>query len=309
MKNLVTGGAGFLGSHLCEQLLAQGEHVVCIDNLSTGRLKNMQHLLSNRNFKFIEQNILDPIDLRIDRIYNLASPASPVAYQADPIGTLKTNAIGAMNLLDLAVKEGARILQASTSEVYGDPELNPQPESYWGHVNPIGIRSCYDEGKRAAETLFFDYHRVHAVEIKVVRIFNTYGPRMSPTDGRVISNLLVQAIKGLPLTVYGDGRQTRSFCYVDDLVSGIILAMQSPSGFLGPVNLGNPEQFTILELIEMVAVCCGTDVEVCFKELPQDDPKVRCPDISIAQEALGWHPEVTLKEGLDRTRVYFEAIL
>ena len=309
MRNLVTGGAGFLGSHLCDQLLARGDHVTCVDNLSTGDVKNIDHLFGNSDFEFIEHDIRQPMDIKVDRIYNLASPASPPAYQADPIGTLKTNVIGALNMLELALANGARILQASTSEVYGDPEVSPQSEEYWGHVNPIGIRSCYDEGKRAAETLFFDYARVRGVEIKVVRIFNTYGPRMSPTDGRVISNFLTQSINGYPLTIYGNGSQTRSFCYVDDLISGIVLAMDSPKEFVGPVNLGNSDEFTIIQLVDMIRSHFGTKLDLCFLDLPGDDPKRRCPDLSVAEKALGWKAKVQLIDGIARTAQYFESIL
>lgn len=309
MRDLVTGGAGFLGSHLCDQLLERGDHVTCVDNLSTGNIENIDHLIGNSDFEFIEHDITQPIDIKVDRIYNLASPASPLAYQADPIGTLKTNVIGALNMLELAVTTGARILQASTSEVYGDPEVSPQPEEYWGHVNPIGIRSCYDEGKRAAEALFFDYARVRGVEIKVVRIFNTYGPRMSPTDGRVISNFLTQSIKGRPLTIYGTGNQTRSFCYVDDLISGIVLAMDSRKEFVGPVNLGNSEEFTIIQLVNVIRSHFGTKLDVCFLNLPRDDPRIRCPDLSLAEKALGWKAKVQLKDGIAKTAQYFESIL
>lgn len=305
----MTGGAGFLGSHLCERLLSRGEDVICLDNLSTGYLNNIEHLFSNDGFEFIEHDVTEPLDMRVDRIYNLASPASPVAYQADPIGTLKTNVVGALNVLELAVANGARILQASTSEVYGDPEVNPQHEEYWGNVNPVGIRSCYDEGKRAAETLFFDYERVYGLEIKVVRIFNTYGPRMSPTDGRVISNFVTQGIRGIPLTVYGSGNQTRSFCYVDDLICGIVLAMDSPSEFTGPVNLGNSQEFTILELLELIRSHFGDNIPVSYLDLPQDDPKMRRPDISIAEKTFGWSARVELKDGLARTIEYFQNIL
>lgn len=309
LKNLVTGGAGFLGSHLCERLLSRGEYVTCLDNLSTGNLNNIEHLFSHDRFEFIEHDVTEPLDMRVDRIYNLASPASPVAYQADPIGTLKTNVVGALNVLELAVANCARILQASTSEVYGDPEVNPQSEEYWGNVNPIGIRSCYDEGKRAAETLFFDYKRVYGLEIKVVRIFNTYGPRMSSTDGRVISNFVTQGIRGIPLTIYGSGNQTRSFCYVDDLVSGIVLAMDSPPEFAGPVNLGNSQEFTILEVLELIRSHIGDNLRVRYLDLPQDDPKMRCPDLSVAEKTFGWSAEVELKDGLARTVEYFKNIL
>lgn len=306
MKSLVAGGAGFLGSHLCDQLLLRGEEVICLDDLSTGRFGNISHLISHDSFEFIEHDVRLPIDLKVDRIYNLASPASPFAYQADPVGTLKTNVLGSMNLLELALEYGARILQASTSEVYGDPLINPQVETYWGNVNPVGVRSCYDEGKRASETLFFDYSRSFGVEIKVVRIFNTYGPRMAPDDGRVMSNFITQALDGLPLTVYGSGLQTRSFCYVDDMIGGMLLAMDSPGDFRGPVNLGNPEECTILELIEVLEAHFARSFSVDFMRLPKDDPQVRRPDISLAKEVLAWEPVVTLREGVTRTVAHFE---
>lgn len=303
--NLVTGGAGFLGSHLCERLIDRGEHVICVDNLSTGSLKNIEHLRSSERFAFVEHDITIPLDMAVDRIYNLACPASPIAYQSDPIATMKTNVMGSMNMLELAVACGATLLQASTSEVYGDPEVTPQSESYWGNVNPIGPRSCYDEGKRAAETLCTDFRHQYGIDIKIVRIFNTYGPRMSPADGRVISNLIVQAMKGLCLTVYGSGRQTRSFCYVDDLIKGIILTMDSSPDFAGPINLGNPEERTILEVVELLKVLFDKNLEVDYCGLPLDDPKMRCPDITLAQTLLGWSPEVSLEEGLRRTINHF----
>jgi UDP-glucuronate decarboxylase len=307
---LVTGGAGFLGSHLCDRLLAQGHHVICLDSFLTGGRDNLLHLKNERNFSLIEQDVIEPLSLEhVDEIYNLACPASPVHYQHDPIHTMKTSVIGAMNVLELARKTGARIFQASTSEVYGDPLIHPQTEAYLGNVNTIGPRACYDEGKRAAETLFFDYHRRYGVEIKVVRIFNTYGPRMAANDGRVVSNFIVQALRGEDLTIYGDGSQTRSFCYVDDLVEGFIRLMGSEAGVLGPVNLGNPGEFTMLELATQVLRLTGSSSKLSFQELPQDDPKQRRPDITRARDALGWKPTVELGVGLERTIAYFRSKL
>lgn len=304
MRILVTGGAGFLGSHLCERLLDQGHDVVCLDNLFTGSKNNIRHLLSNPYFEFVRHDVVEPIMLEVDRIYNMACPASPIHYQYNAIKTMKTSVVGAINCLGLAKRTRARILQASTSEVYGDPKVHPQPESYWGHVNPIGIRSCYDEGKRAAETLFFDYHRQNKVDIRIVRIFNTYGPRMHPNDGRVVSNFIVQALRGEPITVYGDGSQTRSFCYVDDLVEGILRLMEQ-TGTVGPVNVGNPNEFTIRELAEKVVKKIGGKSTIVYKPLPQDDPMQRKPDITAAKKYLDWEPKVMLDEGLERTIAFF----
>ncbi len=306
---LVTGGAGFLGSHLIDRLLAQGHEVICVDNLFTGTKRNIAHLHGHPRFEFLRHDITFPLYVEVDEIWNLACPASPIHYQHDPVQTTKTSVHGAINMLGLAKRLRARIFQASTSEVYGDPHVHPQPESYWGNVNPIGMRSCYDEGKRCAETLFFDYHRQHALEIKVVRIFNTYGPRMHPHDGRVVSNFVVQALKGEPLTIYGDGRQTRSFCYVDDLIEGFVRFMASPPDFPGPVNLGNPGEFTIRELAERVLAITGSRSKLEFRPLPADDPAQRRPDIRLAQEKLGWQPSVALDEGLARTIAYFDALL
>lgn len=304
---LVTGGAGFLGSHLSDRLLAQGHHVICLDSFLTGGRDNLQHLAGERNFSLIEQDVIHPLALEhVDEIYNLACPASPVHYQHDPIHTMQTSVIGAMNVLELARRTGARIFQASTSEVYGDPHVHPQTEAYLGNVNTIGPRACYDEGKRAAETLFFDYHRRYGVEIKVVRIFNTYGPRMAANDGRVVSNFIVQALRGEDLTIYGDGSQTRSFCYVDDLVEGFIRLMGSEAGVLGPINLGNPGEFTMLELATHVLRLTGSTSKLSFQDLPQDDPKQRRPDISRARELLGWAPTVDLETGLEQTIDYFK---
>ncbi|MBR2534192.1 MAG: SDR family oxidoreductase [Erysipelotrichaceae bacterium] len=302
---LVTGGAGFIGSHLCERLLNDGCDVICMDNLFTGQKDNIRHLLDNPYFEFIRKDILEDIYVECDQIYNLACPASPIHYQYDPIKTIKTSFIGALHTLGLAKRCHARILQASTSEVYGDPEVHPQPESYWGHVNPNGIRSCYDEGKRAAETLFFDYHRQHGVDIKVVRIFNTYGPNMRGDDGRVVSNFIVQALKGEDITIYGDGSQTRSFCYVDDLVEALIRMMNSRDGFTGPVNLGNPGEFTMLQLAEKVIEHTGSKSKIVYLPLPQDDPTQRKPVIDLAKKELGWEPTVPLDEGLKKTIDYF----
>lgn len=308
MVNLVTGGAGFLGSHLCDRLLECGQEVICLDNFFTGRRSNVVHLLDNPKFELIRHDVVDPFKLEVDRIYNLACPASPVHYQYNPIKTAKTSAMGAINCLGLAKRVGARILQASTSEVYGDPEVHPQPEEYRGNVNPIGLRACYDEGKRYAETLFFDYHRENKVDIRVVRIFNTFGPRMLADDGRVVSNFIVQALKGEDLTVYGDGSQTRSFCYVDDLLEGMIGVMEQEKT-VGPVNLGNPTEFTIKELARKVLDKVGSSSELIEKPLPSDDPTQRKPDISLAKEILDWTPQVELDEGLDRTIPYFRALL
>lgn len=306
---LVTGGAGFIGSHLCEKLLNQGNEVICLDNLFTGRKENIRHLMDNPHFEFIRHDVIEPVYVECDQIYNLACPASPPHYQFDPVKTAKTGVMGALNVLDLAKHCRARVLQASTSEVYGDPEVHPQPESYWGHVNPNGIRSCYDEGKRMAETLFFDYHRQEGVDIKIVRIFNTYGPRMRPDDGRVVSNFIMQALRGEDITIYGDGKQTRSFCYVDDLVEGLIRMMNSRNGFTGPVNLGNPGEFTMLELAGLVLDLTGSKSKLVHKPLPQDDPAQRKPVIDLAKKELGWEPTIPLREGLLSTIRYFENVL
>lgn len=306
---LVTGGAGFLGSHLCDRLLREGNDVLCLDNLFTGSKENIRHLMENPYFEFMRHDITEPLYVEVDQIYNLACPASPVHYQHDPIKTAKTSVYGAMNMLGLAKRTGARILQASTSEVYGDPQVHPQPESYRGCVNPIGIRACYDEGKRMAETLFFDYHRRHQVEIKVIRIFNTYGPRMNVNDGRVVSNFIVQALKNEDITIYGDGKQTRSFCYVDDLIDGMIKLMNSPKEFTGPVNVGNPGEFTMLELAQKVISLTGSDSKIVYEPLPSDDPMQRKPVIDLAKEQLGWEPEIPLEEGLQRTIAYFRDVL
>ncbi|MFN8010150.1 MAG: UDP-glucuronic acid decarboxylase family protein [Holophagaceae bacterium] len=302
---LVTGGAGFLGSHLCERLLEQGHEVVCADNLYTGTKRNVRHLLGDPRFEFLRHDITFPLYVEVDEIYNLACPASPIYYQQDPVQTTKTSVHGAINMLGLAKRTRARILQASTSEVYGDPLEHPQTEAYWGNVNPIGIRACYDEGKRCAETLFFDYHRQHGLEIKVARIFNTYGPRMHPNDGRVVSNFVLQALRGEPITIYGEGQQTRSFCYVDDLVEGLIRLMESPADVTGPVNLGNPAEFTIRELAELTLRLSGSSSELVRQPLPADDPKQRQPDIRLAREKLGWAATTPLEEGLARTIDYF----
>lgn len=306
---LVTGGAGFLGSHLCERLLQDGFDVLCVDNFFTGRKENILHLLQNPHFEMMRHDVTFPLYVEVDRIYNLACPASPVHYQFDPVQTTKTSVHGAINMLGLAKRVKARILQASTSEVYGDPEVHPQPEEYWGRVNPIGIRSCYDEGKRCAETLFFDYYRQHQLEIKVMRIFNTYGPRMHPNDGRVVSNFIVQALQGHDITIYGDGQQTRSFCYVDDLIDGMVRLMESDPAFTGPVNMGNPTEFTMLELAEQVLKIVGGSSKLIFKPLPQDDPKQRQPNIELAKDKLGWQPKVPLEDGLKETVAYFRALL
>lgn len=306
---LVTGGAGFLGSHLCEKLVNDGHDVLCVDNFYTGNKKNVRKLLSESNFEIMRHDITFPLYVEVDEIYNLACPASPIHYQHDPVQTTKTSVHGAINLLGLAKRTKARIFQASTSEVYGDPECHPQPESYWGRVNPIGLRACYDEGKRCAETLFFDYYRQHELQIKVARIFNTYGPRMMINDGRVVSNFIVQALQGQPITVYGDGQQTRSFCYVDDLIEGFVRLMESPAEITGPINLGNSDEFTILELAEIVIDLTGSRSKIVRRALPSDDPRQRRPDISVAREHLAWAPSVELKTGLSRTVSYFDSIL
>ena len=308
-KILITGGAGFLGSHLCERLLTEGNEVICVDNFFTGSKRNIAHLLGNPYFEVIRHDVTFPLYLEVDQIYNLACPASPIHYQHDPVQTTKTSVHGAINMLGLAKRVKARILQASTSEVYGDPEVHPQQESYWGRVNPIGIRSCYDEGKRCAETLFFDYHRQNNLDIKVVRIFNTYGPRMHPNDGRVVSNFIVQALKGEDITIYGEGNQTRSFCYVDDLIEAMVRMMATPTGFTGPVNIGNPVEFTMLELAEKVITLTGSSSKLVYFPLPSDDPRQRKPDISLAQNALNWQPKVTLEEGLKSAIAYFSKLL
>jgi UDP-glucuronate decarboxylase len=309
MKILVTGGAGFLGSHLCEHLLKAGKDVLCVDNFFTGTKQNIVHLLGNPYFEVLRHDITFPLYVEVHQIYNLACPASPIHYQFDPVQTTKTSVHGAINMLGLAKRLKARILQASTSEVYGDPEIHPQPESYWGRVNPIGGRSCYDEGKRCAETLFFDYHRQHKLDIKVARIFNTYGPRMHPNDGRVVSNFIVQSLRGEPLSVYGDGKQTRSFCYVADLVDGLTRMMESDRGFSGPVNLGNPEEFSMLELAERIIHLTKSKSRIKFKPLPQDDPRQRRPDIGLARKRLKWKPKVSLDDGLKETIRYFRQVL
>jgi len=308
-KILVTGGAGFLGSHLCERLLQEGNEVACLDNYFTGQKQNVVHLLSNPYFELIRHDVTMPFYIEVDEIYNLACPASPIHYQYNPIKTVKTSVMGAINMLGLAKRIKARILQASTSEVYGDPEVHPQVESYWGHVNPIGVRSCYDEGKRIAETLFINYHKQNNVRIKIMRIFNTYGPRMHPNDGRVVSNFIVQALKGEDITIYGDGAQSRSFCYVDDLIEGMIRLMQSGEDFTGPVNIGNPHEFTMLELAEKVIRLTGTRSKIIHMPLPPDDPTQRQPDIALARKELGWEPVTELEEGLTKTIAYFKSIL
>jgi UDP-glucuronate decarboxylase len=308
-RALVTGGAGFLGSHLCERLLADGHHVLCVDNFFTGTKDNVAHLLSESRFELMRHDITFPLYVEVDEIYNLACPASPIHYQYDPVQTTKTSVHGAINMLGLAKRVRAKILQASTSEVYGDPEVHPQVESYWGHVNPIGVRSCYDEGKRCAETLFFDYRRQHNLRIKVARIFNTYGPRMHPNDGRVVSNFIVQALHGEPITIYGEGRQTRSFCYVDDLIEAFVRVMATPDDFTGPVNLGNPVEFTIRQLAELVISMTGSPSKLQFKPLPADDPTQRQPNISLAKSALDWEPSVGLEQGLAKTIDYFRKLL
>lgn len=310
-KILVTGGAGFIGSHLCDRLVSQGHHVLCVDNYFTGSKNNIAHLLDYKNFEVLRQDVCFPLYVEVDEIYNLACPASPVHYQWDPIQTMKTSVLGAYNLLGLAKRTGAKILQASTSEVYGDPKVHPQPEEYWGHVNPIGLRSCYDEGKRAAETLFMDYYRVHNVDVRIVRIFNTYGPRMAKNDGRVVSNFIVQALQGKNITVYGSGEQTRSFCYVDDLVEGMMryMALDNDRGIPGPINLGNPGEFTMNELAQKVIRLTNTTSQILKQSLPEDDPKQRKPDITKAIRILGWEPVVTLEEGLKKTIDYFQTVV
>jgi UDP-glucuronate decarboxylase len=307
MRILITGGAGFLGSHLCERLLREGHEVICLDNFFTGRKRNIAHLLEQPCFELVRHDVTEPFKCEVDQIYNLACPASPPHYQHNPIKTIKTSVMGAIHCLGLAKRVGARVLQASTSEVYGDPEVHPQPESYWGSVNPIGIRSCYDEGKRCAETLFFGYHRQNKVDIRVARIFNTYGPRMLPDDGRVVSNFIVQALQGKDLTIYGDGTQTRSFCYVDDLIEGLVRLMNHPH-LTGPVNIGNPGEFTMLELARRVLQKTGGPSRIIFLPLPGDDPKRRQPDITLARTELGWQPHIPLDEGLDSTIAYFQAL-
>jgi UDP-glucuronate decarboxylase len=308
-KILVTGGAGFLGSHLCDILIGQGHDVICADNLYTGSKRNIEHLLDHPYFEFVRHDVTFPLYLEVDEIYNLACPASPVQYRVNPVQTTKTNVHGAINMLGLAKRTGAKILQASTSEVYGDPEINPQREDYWGNVNPIGPRSCYDEGKRCAETLFFDYHREGTVRIKVARIFNTYGPRMAPDDGRVVSNFIVQALTGRPITIYGDGQQTRSFCYVDDLLDGLIRLMATPDDVTGPINIGNPGEFTMIELAEKVIALTNSKSPLVREPLPQDDPRQRRPDITRAGAVMDWRPTVALEAGLVKTIAYFDALL
>ena len=306
---LITGGAGFLGSHLCDKLIAQGHDILCVDNYFTGSKKNIEHLLNYPRFEVIRHDIIFPLHVEVDEIYNLACPASPIHYQWDPIQTTKTSVYGAINMLGLAKRVKAKVLQASTSEVYGDPEVHPQPESYWGKVNPVGVRSCYDEGKRCAETLFFDYWRLHKLRIKVVRIFNTYGPRMNPNDGRVISNFIVQALKNQDITIYGDGSQTRSFCYVDDLLEAMVRAMSTADDFTGPVNIGNSGEFSMIELAELVVKLADSKSKITFQPLPRDDPKQRQPDLGLAKCALGWEARVSLEDGLKRTIAYFRTLL
>ena len=306
---LVTGGAGFLGSHLCERLLSNGHEVLCVDNFFSGTRQNITHLLDDANMELMRHDVTFPLYVEVEEIFNLACPASPIHYQVDPVQTTKTSVIGAINMLGLAKRVKAKILQTSTSEIYGDPTVHPQTEEYWGNVNPIGRRSCYDEGKRCAETLFFDYRRQHNMPIKVVRIFNTYGPRMNPNDGRVVSNFVVQALQGREITIYGDGAQTRSFCYVDDLIEAIIRMMETPSGVTGPINIGNPSEFTIRELAELIIEMTGTKSKICFEPLPSDDPRQRQPDISMAKSILKWEPKTQLREGLIKTIAYFENIL
>jgi len=306
---LVTGGAGFLGSHLCDRLLSQGAEVICLDNFFTGARRNIEHLLDDKRFELLRHDVTFPIYLEVDQIYNLACPASPIHYQHDPVQTTKTSVHGAINMLGLAKRVRAKILQASTSEVYGDPNVHPQPEEYWGHVNPIGTRSCYDEGKRCAETLFFDYWRQHKLRIKVARIFNTYGPRMHPNDGRVVSNFIIQALLGQDITIYGDGSQTRSFCYVDDLIDGLVRLMASPDPVIGPINIGNPVEFSMLQLATTVLDITGSRSKIVHRPLPADDPRQRQPNIAKAQESLGWKPTISLKDGLKKTIGYFEALI
>ena len=309
MRILVTGGAGFIGSHLCERLINEGNEVLCLDNFFTGRRENIFHLLDNQRFELLRHDVTEPILLEVDQIYNLACPASPVHYQYNPVKTVKTNVMGAINMLGLAKRVRARILQASTSEVYGDPLVHPQTEDYWGNVNPIGIRSCYDEGKRIAETLMMDYHRQNKVDTRIARIFNTYGPRMHPHDGRVVSNFIVQALQGEDITIYGDGQQTRSFCYVDDLIEAMLLTMATPADFSGPLNIGNPKEFTMIELAEKVLRLTGSKSKLMRQPLPQDDPKQRRPDIELARSVLGWTPKVELDDGLKETIAYFRRLL
>ncbi len=306
---LVTGGAGFLGSHLCEKLIDQGNEVICLDNYYTGSKNNVSHLISNENFELLRHDICFPLYVEVDEIYNLACPASPIHYQYDPVQTTKTSVHGSINMLGLAKRQGAKIFQASTSEVYGDPEIHPQNESYWGKVNPIGPRSCYDEGKRCAETLFFDYFRQHRLQIKVARIFNTYGPKMHPNDGRVVSNFILQALKNRNITIYGNGEQTRSFCYVDDLINAILLIMDTDNSFTGPMNIGNPQEFTIQSLAEKVIKLTNSKSEIIYKPLPEDDPKQRKPDISLAKKTISWEPKINLDKGLEQTINFFEKIL
>ncbi|MBW1977485.1 MAG: SDR family oxidoreductase [Deltaproteobacteria bacterium] len=306
---LVTGGAGFLGSHLCERLLKEGYSVICLDNYFTGQKRNIFHLMDNRNFEVIRHDIVNPIFLEVDEIYNLACPASPIHYQYNPVKTTKTSVMGAINMLGLAKRVKAKILQASTSEVYGDPTIHPQKEDYWGNVNTIGTRACYDEGKRCAETLFFDYYRQNRVNIRVARIFNTYGPRMHPNDGRVVSNFIIQALKQEPITIFGDGTQTRSFCFVDDMIEGLVKMMNAPDDFVGPVNLGNPEESSILDLAHLIITMTGSRSEIQFLPPPMDDPQRRQPDISLAQSKLDWHPKVNIEEGLEKTIQYFRGLL
>jgi UDP-glucuronate decarboxylase len=308
-RTLVTGGAGFLGSHLIDRLLERGDEVLCVDNLFTGDKSNLDHLIGHPRFEFMRHDICFPLYVEVDQIYNLACPASPIHYQFDPVQTTKTSVSGAINMLGLAKRVKARIFQASTSEIYGDPTVHPQPESYWGNVNTTGPRACYDEGKRCAETLFFDYHRQHRLDIKVVRIFNTYGPRMHPNDGRVVSNFIIQALQGKPLTIYGDGQQTRSFCYVDDLVEGFLRMMETGPDFPGPINLGNPNEFTMIELADAVLDITGSKSKLEHRPLPQDDPRQRQPDITLAREKLGWEPTTQLREGLTKTIAYFDQLL
>ena len=306
---LITGGAGFVGSHLSNRLLNEGHDVLCVDNYYTGNKENIAQLMENKNFEILRHDVTFPLYVEVDEIYNLACPASPIHYQNDPVQTTKTSVHGAINMLGLAKRLNAKILQASTSEVYGDPEVHPQTEGYWGRVNPVGLRSCYDEGERCAETLFFDYKRQHDLDIKVARLFNTYGPNMHPDDGRVVSNFIVQAIQGLPITIYGDGSQTRSFCYIDDMIDAFVLLMNMPKDFSGPVNLGNPNEFTILELAEIIISMVNSKSEIVFRPLPSDDPTQRKPDISLAKEKMSWNPEISLKDGLKHTIDYFETLL
>ena len=308
-KVMVTGGAGFLGSHLCDALLARGDDVLCVDNFFTGQRRNIAHLMGHERFEFLRHDVTFPLYVEVDQIYNLACPASPVHYQFDPVQTTKTSVIGAINMLGLAKRTKAKVLQASTSEVYGDPEVHPQVESYWGRVNPIGQRSCYDEGKRCAETLFFDYHRQHRTRIKVARIFNTFGPRMHPNDGRVVSNFIVQALAGAPITLYGEGAQTRSFCYVDDLIDALIRLMDTDDAVVGPINIGNPVEFTIAELAARVIALTGSASQIVYRPLPSDDPRQRQPDITLAREVLGWAPTTALDAGLERTIGYFRGVV